>query len=60
MNNDIRELDTAELEAVSGGMKWNPNTKNDDVIDARGGSISLFGYRVTFDKGGAISSFGPV
>jgi hypothetical protein len=41
-------------------MKWNPNTKNDDVIDARGGSISLFGYRVTFDKGGAISSFGPV
>jgi len=39
-------------------MKWNPNTKNDDVIDARGGQITFWGFSVTFDVGGNISSFG--
>ena len=51
------ELNTTDLDAVSGGMKWTPGTKNDDVIDARGGQISLFGYSVTFDINGHISSF---
>jgi hypothetical protein len=60
MNSAIRELDTTDLDAVSGGFKWNPNTKNDDVIDARGGSVTLFGFRVTFDIHGHISSGGPV
>ncbi len=55
MNTDIRELETTELDAVSGGMKWTP-VKNDDVIDARGGQISLFGYSITFDVKGNISS----
>jgi hypothetical protein len=32
--------------------------KNDDVIDARGGQISIFGFSITFDIGGHISSFG--
>ena len=58
MNTNSSELDINELDAVSGGVKWNRNTKNDDVIDARGGQISLFGYSVTFDIGGNISSFG--
>jgi hypothetical protein len=57
MNTNTSELDTTELEAVSGGMKWSP-VKNDDVIDARGGQITFWGFSVTFDVGGHISSFG--
>jgi hypothetical protein len=55
MHNEIRELDTTDLEAVSGGMKWTP-VKNPDVIDARGGQISIFGINITFDVKGHISS----
>ena len=51
----IRELATTELDAVSGGMKWTP-VKNDDVIDARGGQISIFGWTYTLDVKGNISS----
>jgi hypothetical protein len=29
------ELNTTELDAVSGGLKWTRGTKNDDVIDRR-------------------------
>jgi hypothetical protein len=35
MKTEIRELDTAELDAVSGGMRWTRGVKNDDVIDRR-------------------------
>ena len=56
MKSGNRELNTTDLDAVSGGMKWNPNTKNDDVIDARGGQLSLCGYSITFDINGHISS----
>lgn len=55
MLTQIRELDTTELDAVSGGMKWTP-VKNDDVIDARGGQISIFGWTITLDVKGNISS----
>jgi hypothetical protein len=55
MHTEIRELDTTELDAVSGGMKWSP-VKNDDVIDARGGQISVFGFNITFDVKGNVSS----
>jgi hypothetical protein len=55
MNTEIRELETTELDAVSGGMKWTP-VKNDDVIDARGGQFSIFGWTFTLDAGGKISS----
>jgi len=51
------ELELCELDAASGGMKWTP-VKNDDVIDARGGQITFWGFSVTFDVGGNISSFG--
>jgi hypothetical protein len=56
MHTEIRELDNTALDAVSGGMKWTPGTKNDDVIDARGGQISIFGFNITFDVKGNISS----
>ena len=56
MHTEIRELDTTALDAVSGGMKWTPGIKNDDVIDARGGQISIFGFNITFDVKGNISS----
>ena len=50
------ELNAADLEAVSGGMKWTPGTKNDDVIDARGGQVKIFGFEITFDVNGKVSS----
>jgi hypothetical protein len=59
MKSDIRELNAGELDAVSGGFKWNRNTENPDVIDARGGQISIFGYSVTFDYSGKVSSVTP-
>ena len=43
MTNDNRELNAAELDAASGGMKWTRGTKNDDVIDARGQSSLMAG-----------------
>lgn len=55
MNTEIRELDSTDLEAVSGGMKWTP-VKNDDVIDARGGQVSIAGWTFTLDVNGHISS----
>ena len=55
MHTDIRELDSTELDAVSGGMKWTP-VKNDDVIDARGGQISILGFTITLDIKGNPSS----
>jgi hypothetical protein len=56
MNTEARELESTELDAVSGGMKWTPGTKNDDVIDARGGQIQILGFNITFDVKGNISS----
>ena len=55
MHTEIREPDTTELDAASGGMKWSP-VKNDDVIDARGGQISILGFNITFDVKGNVSS----
>ncbi|CAN7236286.1 hypothetical protein LJR220_000894 [Bradyrhizobium sp. LjRoot220] len=58
MKTDNRELNTSELEAVNGGMKWTPGTKNPDVIDARGGQFSCLGLTFTFDIKGNLSSVG--
>lgn len=52
------ELNTIELDAVSGGMKWTPGTRNDDVIDARGGQFHIFGWTITLDIKGNVSSAG--
>lgn len=43
MTSTSHELNAAELDAVSGGMKWTRGTKNDDVIDARGQSSLMAG-----------------
>lgn len=58
MNTDNRELNTSELDAVNGGMKWTPGTRNPDVIDARGGQFSFLGLTFTFDIKGNLSSVG--
>ena len=56
---NTRELTAAELERVSGGMKWDRNTANGDVIDARGGQFHTFMGTFTLDANGNISSFTP-
>jgi bacteriocin-like protein len=57
MNSEIRELNIDELDAVSGGMKTQPNTQNNDVIDARGGQFNLLGLvTITLDIKGNPSS----
>jgi hypothetical protein len=51
-----RSFASHEIDAVSGGMKWVRGTSNSDVIDARGGSFVIFGWRVTKDSQGNVSS----
>jgi hypothetical protein len=58
MTIESRELNAIELDAVNGGMKWTPGTKNPDVIDARGGQLSFLGITLTFDVNGKLSSIG--
>ena len=55
MKNEIRELSVDELDAVSAGLKWQPGTKNPDVIDARGGSVRFLGMTFTRDIHGKVS-----
>jgi hypothetical protein len=50
------QLTEEELDGVSGGMKWEPGTKNPDLIDARGGQIKVFGWTITLDANGKPSS----
>jgi len=56
MNTATHELDIEKLDVVAGGFKWQPNTKNDDVIDARGGQIKILGFTITLDIKGNPSS----
>lgn len=58
MTIESREFNAIELDAVNGGMKWTPGTKNPDVIDARGGQLSFLGITLTFDVNGKLSSIG--
>jgi hypothetical protein len=51
-----RSLASHEIDAVSGGMKWVRGTSNSDVIDARGGSFVILGWRFTRDLQGNPSS----
>jgi hypothetical protein len=55
----IRELSDADLDLVSGGMKWDRNHVSKDVIDARGGQIETPIGTFTLDVRGVISSFTP-
>jgi hypothetical protein len=56
MNNDIHELSTDELDAASGGLKWDHNYVSKDVIDARGGSVTFMGLTFTMNANGKLSS----
>jgi hypothetical protein len=57
-NNGIRELDVDELDQVSGGMNWDrPDHYVDkNVINARGGQTTVWGFTVTHDVNGKVSS----
>ncbi|WP_439925791.1 hypothetical protein [Nitrobacter sp. JJSN] len=59
MDNSFRPLDVEEISTVSGGMKWDRNHVSNDVIDARGGSLTVWGVTMTFDINGKCSSIGP-
>ena len=59
MDTGIRELTIDESEAASGGMKWDRNHVSQDVIDARGGYLTVWGITMTFDINGKCSSIGP-
>jgi len=54
----VGEFTLKELEAVSGGMKWDPNYRNPEVIDARGGSFTMLGCTITYDTSGNVTSVG--
>jgi hypothetical protein len=56
---NIRELSDADLDLVSGGMKWDRNHVSNDVIDARGGQIHTWLGTFTLDVHGKVSSFTP-
>ena len=56
MSNEKRELSPDQLESVSGGMKWERGHKSPNVIDARGGQMTVIGWTFTFDIRGNVSS----
>ena len=56
MTSEIHELNLTELNAASGGMKYTPGTKNDNVIDARGGQVKILWFTITKDINGKVSS----
>ncbi len=53
---DGRELSETEFAQVSGGMKWDHTYVSKNVIDARGGSLTVYGVTMTFDVNGKCSS----
>ena len=59
MGLDCRTLSGEELDQVSGGMKWDRNHVSSNVIDARGGQMSFFGFNWAFDINGKVSSVEP-
>ena len=52
----MSNLSEKELDAVCGGMKWDPNYVSKDVIDARGGYVTVWGVTFTYDVNGKLSS----
>jgi hypothetical protein len=47
-----------ELQVVTGGMNWDHDHESSDVIDARGGTVTMLGLVWTVDTSGHISSLG--
>ena len=56
MKDEIHELNADELDSVHGGMKTDPNYVSKDVIDARGGYLTVWGVTFTYDVNGKMSS----
>ena len=52
-----QELSASDLDKVAGGMKYDKNYVSNNVIDARGGSITVMGYTATYDLNGKMTSF---
>jgi hypothetical protein len=52
-----QELSASDLDKVAGGMKYDRNYVSNNVIDARGGSLTLMGYTATYDLNGKMTSF---
>ena len=57
--NEVRALTIAELDGVSGAMKWDRGHVSPNVIDARGGQIDTWFGTFTLDVHGKISSYTP-
>jgi hypothetical protein len=51
-----KELLADELDVVSGGMKYDPNHVSPDVIDARGGQVTVYGLTFTYGANGQVTS----
>lgn len=54
-NLNATELSLDQLDDVAGGMKWDQNHVSENVIDARGGSTTAWGWTFTYDAGGNLS-----
>jgi hypothetical protein len=52
----VAMLSEEELDAVSGGMKTDPNYVSPNIIDVRGGSIKVWGVTFGFDINGKLSN----
>jgi hypothetical protein len=52
-----RQLSDSDLDQVFGGMKYDKNYVSKNVIDARGGSLTVMGYTATYDLNGKMTSF---
>ena len=53
---NTRVVEDNELDAVSGGMKWDHNYVSPNVIDARGGYVKVWGVTFSYDINGKVSS----
>ncbi|MDQ0472885.1 hypothetical protein [Labrys wisconsinensis] len=53
---ELRDLSEDELEQIGGGMRTDPDYTSSNVIDARGGSLTVWGVTLTYDVNGKVSS----
>ena len=56
MEQVFQELNADELDTACGGMKTDKNYVSNNVIDARGGSLTVWGVTFTYDVNGKMSS----
>ena len=54
-----QQLSDSVLEKVAGAFKYDKNYVSNNVIDARGGSLTVMGYTATCDLNGKMTSFKP-